>query len=133
MVEGSQITRAMTIQAGSAKRNRGQGNKMKGNSLFIAPMRLSLEARRWIYLGFFFWFVAILMMLHPFPFVARADSTVPVKMYTVKSGDSIWSIADKLSNGKNIIGTIETIESDNKLPAYAVIQVGQILLIPNQM
>jgi LysM repeat protein len=61
----------------------------------------------------------------PSPVPTQANTPVPPTKYTVRSGDTLADIADRYGT------TIERIQQFNDMGDSDVIQVGQVLLIPN--
>lgn len=63
------------------------------------------------------------------PFGANADEAKPPIEITVKSGDTLWSIADKYADDREIRDLVQKIKNQNNLK-NADLKIGQKLLIP---
>jgi len=75
------------------------------------------------------WSVAIGLHFHQWGVVANAASQS--KSYSVKYGDTIWSIAVKMSDNQDPRVMVDNIEQLNHLNSSDTVQPGQILIIPD--
>ena len=72
--------------------------------------------------------VALVLLL---PSTGHADGVAPTTTHHVRSGDSLWSIAEGVTDpGSDIRGTIEVIKELNGLSGSVIIP-GQRLVIPS--
>ncbi|GMQ86469.1 MAG: hypothetical protein BMS9Abin07_2048 [Acidimicrobiia bacterium] len=74
--------------------------------------------------------VAVLVLLLATAVYAVGSSPVETVDYKVRSGDSLWSIADTVAGqGEDLRAVVATIRHLNDLPT-AVIQPGEVLELP---
>ena len=84
--------------------------------------------RSWVVFCGVLWTVALGLACHQWGYVA--DAGTRMSTYVVQPGDSVWSIASRLSDGNDPRSLMDEIESLNHLTGNADIQPGQALEVP---
>ena len=91
-----------------------------------SALRLTRRGRI-VVLGLLIALAAFVVVLVSQP--GQAADTTPMPTKVVRSGDTLWSIADEVAPGRNRAATVEDIRRLNHLDSYRL-QVGQKLTVP---
>jgi nucleoid-associated protein YgaU len=110
------------------------------NSAPVGQLRLTARGRKVVAVALMMAMTAIaagLFLLSSILFAGNvaADTHAPTaslqtRSVVVKSGQSLWSIAQKVDPSADPRATMETIADLNGLDASATVVVGQVLLVP---
>jgi hypothetical protein len=76
------------------------------------------------------WFVAFLIGHNPNQIMATAQADQPMRVYVVRQGDTLWSLANRFGQGVSPWDWIDSVEEANGMKSVHVLVVGERLLLP---